>query len=321
MSKVPILDFSMPPSELVPSIHQACCHWGFFQVVNHRLPDTLMREAFSFAERFFALPRVTKLKSGRSEANVWGYYDNELTKNRRDMKQVFDFGHPPNPGLADDDPQNATPDGINRWPEEADCAGFRDAMTTYRDACEALSKELLKLVELALDVKDEALDQYFIPHHGSFLRLNYYPTTDPLDDSHAASATGHMGVHHHSDAGVFTLLLQDQVGGLQVLYQDTWIDVEPVEGAIVVNIGDVVQVWSNDLYQAPLHRVIASEGADRYSIPYFFNPSYQANYAPLVNVKGNAKYKPINWGHFRKQRQLGDYADFGHEIQIADFRI
>ena len=93
--------------------------------------------------------------------------------------------------------------------------------------------------------------------------------------------------------------------------------VEPNPDAFVINIGDVVQVWSNDRYPAPLHRVIASAQEERYSAPYFFNPSYAANYAPLSSPP---HYRPINWGEFRAGRAAGDYADHGEEIQISHFR-
>ena len=133
-----------------------------------------------------------------------------------------------------------------------------------------------------------------------------------------------MGVHHHTDAGALTLLLQDSVGGLEIYSEDEWIPVDPVAGALVINIGDIVQVWSNDQYMAPLHRVVASSGKDRFSIPYFFNPLYEANYAPLpeaVLPGESAHYEEINWGHFRNERQHGDYGNYGDEIQISDFRV
>ena len=117
--------------------------------------------------------------------------------------------------------------------------------------------------------------------------------------------------------------MQDEVGGLQVYKGSRWFPVSPVDGALVVNIGDMVQVWSNDLYRAPLHRVTASAGKERYSVPFFFNPPYNTDYCPLAALTSQdnpPRYSRINWGDFRRQRQLGDYADFGHEIQIADFR-
>ena len=98
--------------------------------------------------------------------------------------------------------------------------------------------------------------------------------------------------------------------------------VKPRPHSLVVNIGDIVQVWSNDRYQAPLHRVVASTQRSRYSVPYFFNPAYEANYEPLPEAIGEgetARYSPINWGHFRNQRQHGDYGDYGDEIQVSDY--
>ena len=93
-------------------------------------------------------------------------------------------------------------------------------------------------------------------------------------------------------------------------------------GALTINIGDIVQVWSNDRYRAPLHRVLANSSHPRYSAPFFLNPNYQAMYAPLPSaLEGRAPlYHPINWGEFRAGRAAGDYADVGDEIQISDFR-
>ena len=79
-----------------------------------------------------------------------------------------------------------------------------------------------------------------------------------------------------------------------------------------------MQVWSNDIYRAPLHRVLANPDSARISIPYFLNPSYRYNYGPLT---GEPRYRQINWGEFRAQRSAGDYADLGTEIQISDFAI
>ena len=127
-----------------------------------------------------------------------------------------------------------------------------------------------------------------------------------------------MGISHHSDAGALTVLVQDGLRGLQVYKDGHWIDMPHERGSIIINIGDVVQVWSNDLYPAPLHRVLASTRVQRISIPYFLNPAYSYNYAPL---SGAPRYREINWGEFRFQRSAGDYADLGSEIQIADFAI
>jgi len=133
-----------------------------------------------------------------------------------------------------------------------------------------------------------------------------------------------LGIHHHTDAGALTVLLQDDVGGLQVYKDGYWHNIPPVPGAIVVNTGDMMQVWSNDSYQAATHRVLAMESSDRYSIPFFFNPAATARVSPLPTVISESRpcaYKPIEWAEFRGKRTDGDYADYGAEVQISQYRL
>ena len=94
----------------------------------------------------------------------------------------------------------------------------------------------------------------------------------------------------------------------------------PVDGAFVINIGDMVQVWSNDTYRAALHRVLAMENAGRFSIPFFYNPS-SAIVEPLECASEPHRYNGIDWSEFRRRRADGDYADVGKEVQIADYQV
>jgi isopenicillin N synthase-like dioxygenase len=97
-----------------------------------------------------------------------------------------------------------------------------------------------------------------------------------------------------------------------------------VPGALTINLGDMLQVWSNDRYRSPIHRVLASADHTRYSAPFFWNPSYAAVCAPLPELlhgDERAHYRPVSWAEFRDRRSAGDYADYGAEIQISDFRI
>jgi isopenicillin N synthase-like dioxygenase len=117
--------------------------------------------------------------------------------------------------------------------------------------------------------------------------------------------------------------LQDAVGGLQVYRDGYWHNIAPVDGAFVINTGDMMQVWSNDNYQAALHRVLAMEETDRFSIPFFFNPAASATVSPLpttVSAERPARYSSIDWSEFRGKRTDGDYADYGPEVQIAEYR-
>ena len=240
------------------------------------------------------------------------------------MKEVFDFGPTPHPELADDDPANGTQDGFNRWPDARLSPRFRPVMQEYFRSCERVAFAMLEAIARSLGVPPESLTRDFAGRHTSFIRLNYYPRRDPLVPEQSASATGHLGVHQHTDAGALTLLLQDDVRALEICVDGDWILVEPVRNALLINLGDMLQVWSNDQYPAPLHRVRASTNRERYSLPFFFNPASEAVYAPLpalTNEQSPPRYRAINWGTFRWKRQQGDYADYGTENQISDYRI
>ena len=306
------------------SVDDACRRWGFFQILEHGVPEALVDRCHIEMRRFFALPREAKQAVRRSADNAWGYYDRELTKNVRDWKEVFDFWRAPYPDLPDHHPDNRGVEGENRWP--AGLPGFRDAMLEYFAACEVLAFELLEAACTGLGLAPTHLESAFRPQHSSFLRLNHYP---PGEDSTtfgapSGSTEGALGVNRHRDAGALTILSQSNVAALQVFRAGKWSTVEPVPGALVINVGDMLQVWSNDLYRAPLHRVLANAKVGRFSAPYFFNPAYETDCAPMAELLDDAhppRYSPVNWGEFRRKRADGDYADLGEEIQVSQFRI
>lgn len=321
VDQVPIIDVgdlindseSVAASSAIEQIADACRNWGFFQVVNHDISSAQIAEVWRQAQQFFQLPTTEKLLTVRDKENPWGFYNNELTKNQRDKKEVFDFtreGIDPIYGMR------------NRWPQNP--PEFQTTMESWRDACTALSLKLLEGFCLGLNLPAKFMHSDFVTEHTGFVRLNYYPTTDPLATSVDDVQSGaDLGIHHHTDAGALTVLLQDDVGGLQVYRDGYWYNIPSVQGALVINTGDMMQVWSNDIYKAAIHRVLAMENTARYSIPFFLNPSASARVQPLPSVISSDRpplYNPIEWGHFRGQRSEGDYADYGSEIQIAKYR-
>jgi isopenicillin N synthase-like dioxygenase len=280
--------------------------------VNHGIDETSIDRVLAQARSFFAQPMEIKRAISRTAENSWGFYDKELTKNTRDWKQIFDFG--PEEG-ATRRPQ---------WP--ARMPDFKSSVQEYYAACEGLAFRLLIAMATNLGVQSNTLLQGFLPRHSSFLRLNYYPRCPQPERPEGISTpkAGHLGLNHHTDAGALTLLLQDDCAGLEVFHAGRWHIVEPRSDALVVNVGDIVQVWSNDRYEAALHRVIANADAERFSVPFFFCPAHTASYAPLstmVNRRSPARYRPINWGEFYEKRAAGDYVDQGEEVQISHYGI
>ncbi len=300
--------------QAVNDIAKACREWGLFQVINHGIPDELIDTVWQQTRAFFTGPAAAKEEILRTREKPWGYYNNELTKNQRDKKEVFDYttdGTDPIYGAE------------NRWPDVG--TEFRDTMRAYLDACTRLSLTLLEAFCVGLNLPADFMRDDFADVHTGFVRLNYYPVADPLAAGNGQElADADMGVHHHSDAGALTVLLQDDVGGLQVYRDGFWHDIPSVPGAFVINTGDMMQVWSNDIYQAAIHRVLAMQSRDRYSIPFFFNPAAATEISPLPSVvteERPPRYRSINWSEFRGKRTDGDYADCGPEVQIAQYKI
>jgi len=304
---VPVIDIGQrESSESLAAIDRACRDWGFFQVVGHGIEAQLIENVFAVSRGFFAQPSAEKRAILRDADNPWGFYDRELTKNRQDWKEIYDFGP------ADGDKLRP------RWPKGPFRLRFEPVVRAYYASCRALSLRLLSAIGCNLGVARGQLARDFEGAHTSFLRLNYYPKYPG-----GARRETPFGVGEHTDSGALTVLLQDAQPGLEVRRDGRWHLVEPLAGALVINIGDIVQVWSNDRYRAALHRAVTHPSKDRYSVPFFLNPSWETTYEPLttaVTRENPPRYRRIYWREFRTLRAAGDYADVGEEIQISHFR-
>jgi len=246
-----------------------------------------------------------------------GWSDSELTKQKLDWKEVFDFT-PDIPQLGEVIKTSFKIHGVNQWP---DISQFKETMDQYVKAMQSLGRTLLSAILHTLKQTniDEFMETKCFPgqQETSLARLNYYPK--------CPNPNQHLGVGPHSDAGILTILLQDcSVASLQVERDGVFYNIPPIEGTFVINIGDMMQVWSNANYKGPIHRVLANHDKDRFSLPYFLAPAYSCDIQPLEGTfakEEEKRYKTINWGYFRAGRYEGDYADKGEEIQITRFEI
>jgi len=256
------------------ALGRACEDVGFLSVVGHGIPQGVIDDAFATARRFFALPlerkAVTTLTDGVLNRGYDGVASQQLDPDAgaADLKEVWDIGL----DLPGDHPLVAagTPmHGPNPWPD--DMRWFRAPVEAFYDAARALTERLLAGMALALGLDEHA----FRPFHRvpiATMRLLHYPPrpTELLE--------GQLGAGAHTDWGAVTVLAQDDVGGLQVLDRDgtTWVDVPPMPGAFVVNIGDLMARWTNDRYRSTVHRVVPPEGRDRYSVVFFMDLDHHA---------------------------------------------
>ncbi|KAL9180998.1 hypothetical protein ACHAXT_009803 [Thalassiosira profunda] len=320
--EIPIIDMANPDrSLLVSQMYDACSTWGFFQLVNHGISPELISSFKGAMGDFFALPYDTKVKLKRNANNgedycdqvpqyytkltrnlARGYFDDELTKRKRDWKEALDVGVPGSRDWrrADSDEGNACLDGYNQMPSADECKGFRDVVEDYFEACAELSNELATLMVLALgESGGEKFLQRMKEEHTSYLRMNYYPPSDAggaanlhnNSFSTRAASANTLGISPHRDAGFLTILLQDDdCHSLQVARfedddhlgdGDCWVTVHPIPGSLTINTGDMAMLCSNGRFRAPLHRVLTDPAKKRYSAPFFFNPPYKELITPF----------------------------------------
>ncbi|MFP6740524.1 MAG: 2-oxoglutarate and iron-dependent oxygenase domain-containing protein [Alphaproteobacteria bacterium] len=305
---VAIIDFAPAlyggPDDLkrvAATVVSACEDIGFFYIANHPIPDDLRRRVFEEAANFFALPDERKMQvSMERSLNYRGYIPlNVLPKpeNRRGAGVEGFQQHLDDDATADSEAKELEPDasesfqihrelalddpdvqagkplhGPNQWP--AGLPLMRDTMLEYFDAMSAFAKRVLEVFAVGLDLDPRLFGPYYVKSLMQ-VRLIHYPAQAPGENVP-------VGVRPHSDAGALTLLMQDDVGGLEVRNkQGEWVLVPPIEDTYVVNIGDTMKLWTNNRFQSTPHRVINTYGADRYSIPFFANPDYDAVIKPI----------------------------------------
>ncbi len=164
-------------------------------------------------------------------------------------------------------------------------------MLSYFEQMEVLRGTLQRGFALALGLDQYFFDPFFT-HSTSRLKLNHYPPQfNPERENN-------IGVIPHSDSGGFTILWQDHHGGLEVQSKSgEWVEAPPINDTFVVNIGNIMQVWSNGLFSSTPHRVINRGGNDRYSIPLFVNPNQEAMIEPLVGE--NKNHEKFSYGEYQ----------------------
>ncbi|KAH6818962.1 2-oxoglutarate and oxygenase superfamily protein [Perilla frutescens var. frutescens] len=316
---IPLIDLSEPDSEILAAeIGNACKNWGFFQVINHGVPSECREKIESASRKFFSLPKEEKKEVSRDEINPYGYYDSEHTKNVRDWKEILDCSAQsstilPTSHLVDD---TELKEFGNKWPRSL--PELREAVEEFVVQVEKVALKLLELVAMSLGLRRDRLNAYF-NDQSSRVKLNYYP---PCPHPHLALGTG-----RHKDGGALTILAQDSVGGLEVKRQTDgeWILVKPIHDAYIINVGDMIQVWSNDRYKSIEHRATVDSEKERFSIAFFFNPAHYTWVQPvdeLVTEENPSRYRGYNWGKFIVTRNWGNFKKLDvKNIQISDFRI
>lgn len=277
-TSVPVIDISglyaserATREEVAAELGRAAREIGFFYISGADIDEALFDTMLAATKEFFALPVEEKMRSyiGLSQCHR-GYVptgEEGLSGEKPDLKEAFDTAL----DLPADDPDYLAGNpmlGPNTWPE---LPGFAAAVTAYYEAVLAVGQELLWAFAVALGEDPDTFSQH-ATKTPSQLRLVHYPFNPDAQDA--------LGIGAHSDYECFTLL-KPTAPGLEVLNgAGDWIDVPPIPGTYVVNIGDLLELWTNGAFVATSHRVRKVK-EERYSFPLFFNVDYDTEVKPL----------------------------------------
>lgn len=291
MSRIPTIDFSTwrhgdagARVAFARELATAAADGGFFLLARHGIRAATIDRAFAAGHRFFALPDLDKRRLQDRERSDRGYqpmFDNVREDGKPSGQEGYTMSHP----VAPSDPALArllfyapTP-----WPG---LPGFREDLEALYHALFDVGHELLAALALDLGASMRVIDAALVDTY-SHLRINHYPPHEAV--AHVAEE----GVFAHVDESLLTLLVQDANGGLDVMDRDgDWIAVEPDASAIVVNVGRMLAHWTGGRYNAALHRVINRSGRDRYSIPLFLHPRFDAVIDPAALIGGTHRDHP-----------------------------
>lgn len=288
MTGLAVVDISGLASEQLRSrravareLDRACAESGFLYITGVQLQAELFQRLHARARAYFALDHATKMKSyiGLSE-NHSGYVpvgEEELSGNASDLKEAYDINCD---YLHEKDRRPLL--GPNIWPE---MVGFREDVTAYYRHMSDIGRQIFRAFALALGLEEDHFDP-LRRHPPSQLRMIHYPPD--------TSAQDRPGIGAHTDYECFTLLFAT-AAGLQILDKKSrWVDVPLLEGAMIMNIGDMMEILSNGRYLATRHRVKNLQ-EERYSFPMFHACDYDHVIAPVV--RGEVpRYAPIKSG-------------------------
>ncbi len=303
MPQVPVIDFAPflggtvdGKTQIATEIRDACEGTGFFYLAGHAVPRPEIEAIFAASRRFFSLPLEERLNIKLTPKQNRGYqplgsrmYPDQA--DAPDLNESFKYQHELSPDDQDIRGGNRV-HALNQWPEKL--PGWREVLTGYYDRMERLTGGLLRAFALALDLAEDYFAAFYTKPLTQINLLHYppHPTVTPGRQ---------FGLRPHSDTTAFTILAQDDVGGLQVQRGDQWIEVPPISGTFVINIGDMMARWTNDRFASTPHRVINRSGLERFSVPFFAIPDFDAVVACLPSCTGPGrppKYPPLSVGEF-----------------------
>ncbi|CAG7558844.1 unnamed protein product [Fusarium equiseti] len=309
LDEMPIIDLTSLDDDvtarkaLATKIKAAAENTGFFYVSNHGIPQALIEEALEQIKGFFKQPQEVKDRVAFTKAGKFcGYHgvgSTQINNNEtKDNKETFSMRYDTRIDTSHDcvDDINSNFDSIDYvWNGTSHLPKFRPVLTEFYQRRLELARKLIRLFALALELPEDYFDNIITTPGADAVHL-HYPGTDETEDID-------VGIGSHTDIQCVTLLWQDMSGGLQVLSaDDEWLDARPIEGTLVINIGDFLQRLSNNRFKSTVHRVYNRQKESRYAMPFFlgFNPDAVCEVVPTCTDADHPPlYEPISCGQVR----------------------
>ncbi|KAI1076411.1 Clavaminate synthase-like protein [Whalleya microplaca] len=284
-SEIPIIDISGISKSLAErlkvagQVRDAATNNGFFYIKNHGIPSKVTDDAYRACLDFFRQSREVKDRANSERSKHFNGYKPPGSQRLNpfesiDLRETFSWTYDPRFDPAIDDP-SAIPHIAQHlrcedyhWEATANIPHLKEAVVAYWRSCLAVARDLVKIFALSLELSEDFFAAKFT-YPDAALALNYYP---PIPCSKSpGSPEEQLSIGSHTDFQLFTMLWQDDNGGLQVLNrQGQWINAKPIPGSFVVNIADYMQRITNDRYVSTVHRAQNLSGNERVSMPFFF---------------------------------------------------
>ncbi|OVA14030.1 Oxoglutarate/iron-dependent dioxygenase [Macleaya cordata] len=298
--QLPVLDISQPLTSSFSSLCQACQEWGFFHITNHGISKDLYSRIYSLSKLLFSLPADSKLKLGPS-TSVKTYTPHFIASPFFESFRV------------------SGPDFLVSAKSSADVlfnppnSEFSEIIQEYGSKMTTLSKRIMEIVLKCLGNDFEKyFESEFSNCHGYLRIINYTPPEIVKQEEEVE------GLGMHTDMSCVTIVYQDQIGGLQVRSKEgKWMDISPCEGTLVVNVGDLMQAWSNGRLRSSEHRVVLRRPVNRLSLAFFWCFEDEKVILAPDEIVGEGKprlYKPfvcLDYLKFRESSEKGKFEKVG----------
>ncbi|KAJ0964927.1 hypothetical protein J5N97_026065 [Dioscorea zingiberensis] len=280
---VPVIDLDRQSGNPIPDLRRACRDWGAFQVINHGVPLRLLEEIKRVGLAFFQSPTEVKLRylCDPGSAASEGYGSKMLSKDDGvlDWRDYFDHHTLPE--------SRRNP---SRWPDYPE--NYREVVAEYSNSMKVLAQKLLSMISISLGLVPSYIEDVIGEAYQN-ITISYYP---PCPQPELA-----LGLQVHSDIGAISLLIQDDVGGLEVLKDGEWVLVQPLSDAIIVLLADQTEIVTNGEYTSAQHRALVNGKQARLSVATFYDPSKTRRISPaaeLITDHSPQKYRGVVYGDY-----------------------